>query len=119
MDTAKNWITAWHSKTEAQQGAIISQLKAMMIPEDDLAALRAETGADGIRVYFGYGADPSVTGDDERFRFVVVAVKKKLVKGVEEFKDLFVGDPPIEGVYDFCLPCPNTCDQGSPLYGAA
>ena len=86
-------------------------LKAMLIPESDVQALVKETGAQGIRVYYAYGSD--TPGGQARFRFVLVATKE--VEGVDV--DILIpdGSGGFKGIYDFCLPCPNTCDPASPL----
>ena len=108
--TAVTWMRAWRNLSDADKGTAMSGSKAMLIPSDDVSALMRETGAAGLRCYYGYGS--SGEGDPIRFRFIVVATKDN---GTAE-TDILIGDPPnYTGIYDFCVPCPNTCDKASPM----
>lgn len=110
LDTAQTWIRAWRDLTASEKGTAIDGQKAMLIPESDVQALVKETGAQGIRVYYAYGADTA--GGTKVFRFVVVATT---LKNDIEMDILIPDGTEMKGIYDFCLPCPNTCDPASPL----
>ena len=108
--TAVAWMRAWRGLSDAAKGTAMSGSKAMLIPNNDVTALLAETGAAGLRVYYGYGS--SGEGDPVRFRFIVVATKGT---GADETDILTGTKPNYTGIYDFCVPCPNTCDAASPM----
>lgn len=62
-----------------------------------------ETGTNAIRLYFG------LDGTVEKLVLVAVnAQDQDLINPV-------VNGQMISGTYDFCAPCPPTCDYNSPL----
>ncbi|MBC7776412.1 MAG: hypothetical protein H7246_13335 [Phycisphaerae bacterium] len=96
LQTAVNWTTAWRS-------AYATSVKAFKINIDEVNAMLLEAGTSSIRVYFG------LDGGAEKLVLVAVDANGK------DIINPTVGGQPISGTYDFCQPCPPTCDLTSPL----
>jgi len=130
LNEAKEWTKLW-------QGNNPDHCKAFLIPAEDLTAILKEmnilkqqpngtfildetklTNA-GIRSYLaidtangtkkdnGYGEKLVIVGttyDDK------TKVHSDIIKNPQDPTSLD------SGIYDFSEPCPNTCDQSSPLY---
>ncbi len=124
---AKAWTKNWRREKS-------NTCKAFLIPVDDLLAVLEEMKIivplkdghyqindrknAGVRAY---GAiDPAVKeGNGEKLLIVGTRIGKDgkhrdLVEGERYAADLATLNG--SGVYDFTEPCPNTCDQESPLY---
>ncbi len=97
LQTAVNWTTAWRA-------AHTNAVKAFKINIDEVNAMLLEAGTNSIRLYFGL--DNGV----EKLALVAVDANGK------DIINPTVGGQIISGTYDFCQPCPPTCDLTSPLY---
>ena len=96
LQTAVNWTTSWRGTNPAS-------IKAFKINIDEVNAMLAETGANAIRLYFGL--DNGV----EKLALVAVDANGK------DIINPTVNGEQVSGTYDFCDPCPPTCDFTSPL----
>ncbi len=97
LQTAVDWTTAWRA-TNA------NAVKAFLINIDEVNDMLLEAGTNSIRLYFGL--------DNGVENLALVAVD---ANGVDIINPV-VNNQKISGTYDFCQPCPPTCDQTSPLY---
>ena len=97
LQTGVNWTTAWRS-------ANANSIKAFQINIDEVNDMLQEAGTNSIRLYFGL--------DNGVEKLVLVAVD---ASGVDIINPTVKGQQ-ISGTYDFCQPCPPTCDTNSPLY---
>ena len=130
VDNAKKWTKEWRDTHP-------NQCKAFLIPVRDLVNTLMEMdvlerqgdghytideGTDkGIRAYMAI--DTSVTeGHGEKL--LLVATNKTEINGKVVHQDIIYLGPTSphphtklqeSGVYDFTHPCPNTCDEDSPL----
>lgn len=103
FDTACTWIKAWRAKNDIPGDNFI----ASWIPMADAQRIIAETNATDLRAYNGY---------DE-----VNKLYKLILVGVDANGNdiISIEDPssPINSqIYDLTMPCPNTCDNSSPLF---
>ena len=96
LQTAVDWTTNWRS-------TFPSSVKAFKINLDEVNDMLKEVGTNSIRLYFG------IDGGVEKL--VLVAVN---AAGQDIINPTVDGDK-ISGTYDFCQPCPPTCDTSSPL----
>jgi hypothetical protein len=97
LQSAVNWTTAWRTANP-------TAIKAFLINMNEVNDMLQEAGTSSIRVYFGL--------DNGVEKLVLVAVNA-------QGKDIInptVNNTPISGTYDFCAPCPPTCDILSPLF---
>lgn len=97
LQTAVNWTTSWRTMNNGS-------IKAFKINIDEVNQMLQEAGTNAIRLYFGL--------DNGVEKLVLVAVGAN-------GKDIInptVGGQTISGTYDFCDPCPPTCDTSSPLF---
>jgi hypothetical protein len=90
------------------------KINAYAIDKQELLDVIAENEMDAMRVYFGLDKD----GKERMFLVAAEKIKDKFGK-VILIKDL-IDEDPLDGnsghyVYDFTAPCPNTCDDESPL----
>ena len=97
--TAISWISAWRANPD-------SQVKAFLIPIDDLTNLMTDQNCIGVRAYLAYG---SQDGTPES-KLVLVDVEGDISRGGTDNLSY--------GIYDFTKPCPSKCDTSSPLYKA-
>ena len=97
LQTAVNWTTAWRS-------ANANSIKAFQINVDELNDMLKEAGTNSIRLYFGL--------DNGVEKLALVAVNAN----GQDIINPTVNGQQISGTYDFCTPCPPTCDTNSPLY---
>jgi hypothetical protein len=97
LQTAVDWTTAWRS---ANPNAV----KAFLINIDEVNDMLEEAGTNSIRLYFGL--------DNGVEKLALVAVD---ANGLDIINPT-VDSQQISGTYDFCEPCPPTCDTDSPLY---
>lgn len=96
LQTAVNWTTAW-------RGANSNSIKAFKINIDEVNDMLKETGTSSIRLYFGL--------DNGVEKLALVAVNAN----GQDIINPTVNGQMISGTYDFCDPCPPTCDPSSPL----
>ncbi|AWA29884.1 hypothetical protein HYN48_07225 [Flavobacterium magnum] len=94
LETAQEWAHAWVTSG-------ISPVKAYLIPEADITQLMEEADVQDVRAYMGIDAN-GVS------KMMLVGVDKNGKDLIDYSKGLYV--------YDFTMPCPNTCDVASPLY---
>lgn len=92
---AQGWATKWVDSQP--QGAV----KAHLIPMEDFVNIQKENGAVNVRAYIGI---------DEN------GLNKLMLVGVDANGRDMIDDTNGDYIYDFTLPCPNTCDTSSPLY---
>jgi hypothetical protein len=97
LQDAVNWATNWRRANPGSN-------KAFLVDFSEVTSIQAETGATSFRVYFGLdstGAEKLIlVGVDSNGNDIINPV----VNGHQE-----------SGTYDFNMPCPPTCDPGSPL----
>ena len=99
LEIAEAWAKAWQDKT-AISG---SSFKASLIPMADILSIQNDANAVNIRAYNAY--------DEENDEY------KLLLVGVDENgNDIIDVSSANTKIYDLTLPCPDTCDQNSPLF---
>ncbi len=96
LQTAVNWTTAWRSANP-------NTVKAFKVNIDEINDMLKETGTNSVRLYFGL--------DNGVEKLALVAVD---ANGNDIINPTWQGQQ-ISGTYDFCDPCPPTCDRNSPL----
>lgn len=96
LQTAVNWTTAWRN-------TYASSVKAFKINIDEVNDMLQEAGTSSIRLYFGL--------DNGVEKLALVAVDAN----GHDIINPTVNGVQISGTYDFCEPCPPTCDVSSPL----
>lgn len=96
LQTAVNWTTAWRSSNN-------NSIKAFQININEVNDMLKEAGTTSIRLYFGL--------DNGVEKLALVAVN---ANGQDIINPTVEGQV-ISGTYDFCTPCPPTCDPYSPL----
>ena len=75
----------------------------------------------GVRAYFTLEHDHETWPYDNMVKFIMVPVES--VKGYKHGKDIpikIMGDADNledSNIYDFTMPCPDSCDTSSPLFG--
>ena len=113
LDKAVAWTTAWR----AQDGSFKDHkdLKAFMIPHEDLQEVLAEPNVVNVRAYIGID-----TANDNAPHLIIVGINAEgediIYAAAGEGCDDEDGTVNT-GLYDFSHPCPTTCDETSPLYG--
>jgi len=100
LQTAVNWTTAWRS-ANANSGNYTTAFK---INVDEFNDMMQVAGVSAIRLYFGL--------DNGVEKLALVAVD---ANGIDIINPTVKGQQ-ISGTYDFCEPCPPSCDTNSPLY---
>jgi hypothetical protein len=98
LQTAVNWTTAWRN---ANPG--MNSVKAFRIDMAEINQVMEEAGTTYFRAYFGL--------DNGVEKLVLVAVNAN----GQDIINPTVNNQQISGTYDFCNPCPPTCDLNSPL----
>ena len=94
LATAQTWAANWRSKPQ-------NVIKAYLIPQADITQLMAETNVQDVRAYCGI---------DENGEY------KLMLVGVDSSGNDLIDDAAGDYIYDFTMPCPQTCDVNSPLY---
>ena len=113
LDKAEKWTKAWRS----QDGTFTDHkdLKAFLIPLEDLKEVIKEPNVANVRAYIGI--DES---DDNKPHLIIVGVNaagEDIIYAAAK-KGCVDPDGTVNtGLYDFSQPCPTTCDITSPLYG--
>lgn len=97
LQTAENWTAAWRAANP-------TSIKAFKINVAEINDMLQEVGTVSIRLYFGL--------DNGVEKLVLVAVNAN----GQDIINPTVGGQVVSGTYDFCEPCPPTCDPSSPLY---
>lgn len=113
LEKAEAWTEAWRS----QDGTFTDHqnLKAFLIPLEDLKEVIKEPNVANVRAYIGI--DKS---NDNEPHLIIVGVNaegediiyKAAGKGCVD-----TDGTENTGLYDFSDPCPTTCDVNSPLFG--
>ncbi|WP_300564456.1 hypothetical protein [Flavobacterium sp.] len=94
LETAQQWATNWRSNPE-------NTVKAHLIPQIDITQLLNEKDVQDVRAYIGVDED---------------GVNKLMLVGVDAKGNDLINEDAGQYIYDFTLPCPNTCNITSPLY---
>mgnify|MGYP000555725028 CR=1 FL=1 len=120
LKTAQKWIAEWRDLESSYNK--YHRLKAFNIPLIDLQEVIKEKGVANVRAYLGVAKfENHDTKPPE-----VIYEEKLLIVGVDKNgKDMIsvikapdgLGDGEGDDIYDFTLPCPDTCDDESPLNG--
>lgn len=84
--------------------------KACMISMTDINDLLAEPDLAGFRCYLSLKADTTGKRD---IAFCIVGTRLDPATG--EYIDVWENPDGSSAIYDFTMPCPNTCDATSPL----
>lgn len=115
LKTAKEWAKEWRDD-EASYNKYF-ECRAFTIPLEDLKEVIGE-GAVAARGYLGVKKTKDKETGDYNFE------EKMMFVGVDEdgkdmisSKDGEVLDPEGGGIYDATKPCPDLCDNSSPLNG--
>lgn len=121
LEEAQVWTKRWQAKNPEHS-------KAFLIPVDDLIAcfnemgVKFETDVNGklhvvIDTYEPYIRGYMAIDDSSEEHLLIVGTTSE--DGIQ-YDDMIGNNlnSPIEGsgVYDFTKPCPNNCDENSPLY---
>ena len=133
LPTAKKWAKTWQSMNS-------ECAKAYLIPIDDLISAFLEMGIvsettngtftlnpkpkAAIRCYLGTNPDPNERSKAQGYGNKMYIVGTNFERG--KYKDIILGEretAAIEnenlegtGIFDFTKPCPNNCDEDSPLF---
>ncbi|RCS26296.1 hypothetical protein DUT90_11025 [Polaribacter sp. WD7] len=116
LKTAKKWAKEWRDD-EASYNKYF-ECRAFNIPKKDLIEVLQEDNVASIRAYIGV-EKLKVEGEK-------VFIEKLMIVGVDKNgKDMLtlssededVLDPIGGSIYDFTDPCPDNCDNSSPLNG--
>lgn len=94
LATAQAWAARWRENPN-------NTVKAFLIPAEDITQLMDEPQVQDVRAYVGI--------DDEGEHHLM------LVGTDRDGRDL-INENEKQYIYDFTMPCPNTCDPGSPLF---
>lgn len=94
LDLAQKWAANWRKE---------NTLKGFLIPKEDITQL-LEDHPDKVANIRGY------LGIDEE------GEPKLMIVGVDDDGCDLINAKEHHYIYDFTKPCPNTCDQKSPLF---
>jgi len=127
-DVAAAWTAEWRKQCP-------ENCRAFLIPAVDLIQVLNEIGVLGnkaaakaqakankkakdVRAYMAIGSEDE-SPVEERILLVgtqkVDGVYRDIINGEIDGKSAGIGDGPSSGIYDLTDPCPNTCDDLSPL----
>ncbi|WP_298767244.1 hypothetical protein [uncultured Polaribacter sp.] len=114
LEIAKDWTTRWRAM-ESDYNAH-NDCRAFNIPLIDLQEVIKEEGVASVRGYIGVEKQ-IIEGED-------VFIEKLIIVGVDaNGKDMITSSDGVTldigggDLYDFTNPCPNMCDDISPLNG--
>lgn len=96
---AQNWTFAWQSQT----GSIpLSNIKSFRFDKVDFEQVLSKPGVEYVRIYPAIKSYPNSSTSE--YSLLVVGVDSN-------GNDIINTDPSAldSGIYDFALPCPNTC----------
>ncbi|MBQ4821355.1 hypothetical protein [Aquimarina sp. MMG016] len=106
LETGIQWTTKWRQECP-------DNCRAFLIPKIDLIEVLQEKHVVNVRAYMGIDDDGI-----EKLIIVGVDADGKDVIGPISNKSATTNDEIEFGyLYDFTDPCPNTCDNSSPLNG--
>ncbi len=94
LETAQAWATNWRSNPA-------NTVKAFLIPQINLTSLLAQRDTQDVRAYVGI---------DDQGKHTLMLV------GVDANGNDLINAAEGQYIYDFTLPCPETCDVNSSLY---
>jgi hypothetical protein len=119
LDQAIKWTKEWRDPKSDYNKVKHKKIHAFNIPKIDLIEVLNEKGVDSIRAYIGVKETTNKSGG-KQFE------EKLLIVGVDENgKDLLPSsslgktlgaEGNDDGIFDFTEPCPEVCDEDSPLY---
>lgn len=127
----KKWAAKWQSENP-------NKAKAFLIPMEDIIETLTEMNVlqqipgqasyhlnvnenEGLRAYVGINEDTDPTvGSNEKLLIVGTVLNQETGEHCDIVQDGNYPESGItrvgSGIFDFTLPCPNHCDQGSPLF---
>jgi len=116
LKIAREWTNRWR-KVEGNFNAH-HECNAFNIPLKDLTEVIKEEGVVSVRGYLGVEKkiEKGETVYEEKLIIVGVNAQGKDMLPVYE-TEAQMGDPEFGDIYDFSRPCPDVCDDGSPLNG--
>lgn len=103
FDTARTWIKAWRATMNISGDNFI----ASWIPMADAQDIIADANAVDIRAYNGYDEV------NKLYKLILVGVD---ANGNDILSIEDPTNPKGSKIYDLTMPCPNTCDNMSPLF---
>ena len=111
LKTAKKWAKTWREMESTYNK--YHECKAFNIPLEDLNGVLSEPGVKSVRAYL---AVETIDATKDQYE------EKLLIVGVNaDGKDMINVNRNLEsdgsGIYDFTTPCPDFCDDDSPLNG--
>lgn len=115
LKEAQTWVKCWRKK----QGSYNKhhRIKGFLIPMEDLKAIAAEPEVANVRAYIGVQEKQDGKKTITEERLLLVGVRADGTDIIYDTENGVVGtDPTDDGIYDFTEPCPNTCDESSPLF---
>jgi len=114
LATAKDWTTRWRAM-ESDYNAH-NDCRAFNIPLKDLKEVIAEDGVASVRGYIG--VEKQIIEGETVFteKLIIVGVDAN-GKDMISSKDGEALDLNSRDIYDFTDPCPDLCDNESPLNG--
>jgi hypothetical protein len=98
LETAQRWAERWkkvHGEYDKHH-----LIKAFLIPGIDIKQVMNETGVNDVRAYLGV--------DDN-------GTERLMIVGVDQEGNDMIDDENGQYIYDFSLPCPNTCNKKAPF----
>ena len=110
LKIAIKWTECWRKV----QGTFNKhhEIRAFLIPMDDLKAIMKEPGVANVRAYLGVDeADPEKPIE----KLLLVGVRKDGTDIIYRKPVHGDGDVIDDGIFDFTEPCPPECDSTSPL----
>lgn len=113
---AKDWTNRWRNIDSNYKAH--NDCRAFNIPLIDLQEVLKEEGVASVRGYIG--VEETIVEGEPVFieKLIIVGVDangKDMLKLSNEDANLL--DPESDPIYDFTNPCPEACDEGSPLNG--
>lgn len=117
LETAKKWIKEWRDQESTYNK--YHRLKAFNIPLIDLQEVIEEKGVSSVRAYIGVAKFENHDTKPPEIRYeeklLIVGVDKNGKDMIKAVDPNVLGDGEGEDIYDFTKPCPDACDDDSPL----
>lgn len=116
LDEAKKWAENWRD-LESDYNKY-NKCIAFNIPKIDLQEVLAEDGVESIRAYIGVKETTNSKGKvtfEEKLMIVGVDENGKDMIPFSDENSLSLQGAEQSGIFDFTEPCPNMCDESSPL----
>lgn len=102
VQLTKNWRSRFNlDKPEENPEIQQTAKKAFLVRKEDLEAIVKSTDFHGMRIYFG----SNTTDHLSPMRLILVPVDEN-GNDIIDYKN-----PTHPGIYDFSMPCPDTCDR--------